>query len=226
MISYKPKILEHLLLCIFFLALMVLFHETNLDKKIASQFYLHSEWIYRDNFFLEKILHKGGVLFTITALVGLVGYLIYLWPKAEQKQRRDYIAYIITSCLISILAVFFLKCWSTFPCPWNSVDFGGGTLIPSIWQMFAPGLPSGKCFPGGHSSGGYAFLSVYFGYLFIYGKRKFLALLPGIIIGVLFGVTQQLRGAHFLSHDMATISICIMSSLVTSCLYSIYNKNI
>lgn len=220
----KPKFLEHLIPAIIFLGLMVLFHETSLDEKIALQFYVHSEWIYRDNFFLEKILHKGGVLFSTAILVGLIGYFIYLWPKQDQKQRRDYVGYIVISSIISIVVVFFLKRWTTFPCPWNSLDFGGGNLRPSIWQMFSPNLPAAHCFPGGHSSGGYAFLSVYFGHLFIFGKRKWSTLIPGVVIGVIFGMTQQFRGAHFMSHDMATISLCIISSLVTSYIYSNYNK--
>lgn len=204
---------------------MVFFHEAGIDEKISSHFFSNNEWIYRDNFFLEKILHKGGVLFSTTILICFIGYFIYLWiKKTQDKKRLQYIGFIVVSTLITILAVFFLKRWSTLPCPWNSTIYGGGTIRPSIWQMFSLNFPSAHCFPGGHASAGYSFLSIYFGYLYVYGKRNWLSLVPGVLLGVIFGITQQMRGAHFISHDMGTIFISIISSWVTYTIYSNYNN--
>jgi membrane-associated PAP2 superfamily phosphatase len=63
---------------IVFVILTILFHETTLDEKIAHLFYSPTlSWTYRDNFLLEKILHKGGVIFIILALVTLVSYVFY-----------------------------------------------------------------------------------------------------------------------------------------------------
>lgn len=205
---------------------MVFFHEAGIDEKISSRYFSQNEWIYRDNFFLEKILHKGGVLFSTVLLAGMIGYFFYLWIKKTDDQKRlDYVGFILISTLMTILTVFSLKRWSTLPCPWNSTLFGGGSIRPSIWQMFSPGLPSAHCFPGGHSSAGYAFLSLYFGYFCVYGRRSWISLLPGLVLGVIFGLTQQMRGAHFLSHDMGTIFVSITSSWVTCLIYRHYTKS-
>lgn len=222
----KPSILEFLIPAIVSLVLMVFFHETGIDEKLSSHFFIKNEWIYRDNFFLEKILHKGGVLFSSAILVGLIIYFFSLLiKKTSDKKRINYIGFIIISTLITIISIFFFKRWSTLPCPWNSTIYGGGTIRPTIWQMFSLNFPNAHCFPGGHSSAGYSLLSIYFGHLCIYGKRNYMSLLPGVLLGVIFGITQQMRGAHYLSHDMGTIFVSIMSSWVTYRLYSNYDKN-
>lgn len=221
----KSQKLDLIIPVILLIALMFLFHQTFLDEWLASHFYIKGQaWIYRDNFILEKILHKGGVIFSTAILVVMIGYWIYLWRATSDKKRRDYVGFIVVASVLTVLVVFFLKRWSTLPCPWNTLAFGGDRNSPALWEMFNKDLPNGKCFPGGHSSGGYAFLSAYFGHTFIYGKRNLKTLIPGLLIGITFGITQQMRGAHFLSHDLATILISICCSWVTSLVYSNYNK--
>ena len=40
-----------------------------------------------------------------------------------------------------------------------------------------------------------------------------LLLIPGLVIGISFGLAQQLRGAHFLSHDVWSAAICWFGAL-------------
>lgn len=214
----KSHLLDMIIASIVFIGLMFLFHETSLDEWGASHFYSATKsWIYRDNFFLEKIFHKGGVIFTLAVLVALIGRWIYFSKDSEKKIHRDYIGFVVIASTLTIVLVFLLKGWTALPCPWNSLAFGGAENPLHLWQMFS--MPHTHCFPSGHSSGGYAFLSMYFGHTLVYGKRNFLALLPGIVIGLVFGLTQQIRGAHFISHDFATIFITILCSWITSLIY-------
>ncbi|MBC7713660.1 MAG: phosphatase PAP2 family protein [Rhizobacter sp.] len=222
----KSQKLDFIIPSIFLIVLVFVFHQTFLDEWLASHFYVQgSSWIYRNNYILEKILHKDGVIFSTTILVAVCGYWIYLWKSKTDEKRRDYCGFITAATVLTIVCVFFLKRWSTLPCPWDVVAFGGDRAPSALWQMFSSNLPNGKCFPAGHSSGGYGFLSVYFGYTFIYGNRNLKTLIPGLVIGITFGITQQMRGAHFLSHDLTTILISIFSSWVTSLAYSYYNQN-
>jgi membrane-associated PAP2 superfamily phosphatase len=221
----KTQLSDFFLPLVILCVLMFLFHQTPLDEWGAGHFYsVTKSWIYRDNFFLEKILHKGGVLFTSGLLVYLLGKLVFIWKKPNQKEMKSFLGFILISSICTIVMVFFMKRWSTLPCPWDTQTFGGGNVTPPLWEMFSSSLPHAHCFPGGHSSGGYAFLSIYYAYIYVYGKRNFKALLPGLIIGLVFGITQQARGAHFISHDIATMFVSILSSWMTLLIYTYYNK--
>lgn len=204
---------------------MIYSHESGVDTTLASYFFNpNKQWLFRNSFILEKILHKGGVLFVIVLLLGIIGRLFYLNKFHYDKKQRDYLGFVFCCSIFTIITVFFLKKWSTLPCPWNSVFFGGEINPPRLLEAFSLGLTKENCFPAAHSSGGFGFLSMYFGYTLIYGKRRIKTLIPGLGLGVIFGVTQQLRGAHYLSHDFATILITIMISWITSLIYSYYNQ--
>lgn len=207
-------------------SLMIIYsHGTGLDSRLANYFYNPiDQWIYRDSFVLEKILHKGGVIVTIVILLTLLVRLLYLFKFQKNKNQSEYLSFVFLTSIFTIFTIFLLKRWSTLPCPWDSLVFGGNINPPKLMEAFAVDLPKGKCFPAGHSSGGFCFLSLYFGHTVIYGKRNFRTLIPGVVLGVTFGLTQQMRGAHFLSHDLATILITIAISWITSLIYYNYGK--
>lgn len=209
---------------IFLFFLTLVFHQVGIDEWIAGHFYKSGGWPYRDNFIIEKILHKGGALFSASLLVMICLALIWVWNNPSLKAMKIFFSFAFTSSLLTIIAVALLKKITTFPCPWYSTSFNGLTQMPSFWMIFSLGLPKGNCFPGGHSSGGFAFLSFYYAYKFAFGKRSFKTLIPGILIGLIFGLAQQARGAHYMSHDFATASVSIFCSWVTLSIYSNYNK--
>ncbi|RYE95440.1 MAG: hypothetical protein EOO41_05650, partial [Methanobacteriota archaeon] len=64
------------------------------------------------------------------------------------------------------------------------------------------------CFPAGHASAGYAWVALYFCALALRPAWRMPALWMGIAAGLLFGIAQQLRGAHFLSHDLWSLAVC------------------
>lgn len=220
MIFHKPRHTEFLFIIVIISIMMIIIHNYGFDFWVSGHFFSDGKWIYRDNFFLEKILHKGGVLFSLLCLVILIFFRI---KERVDEQKRHYLNAVLISALLSILSVYLLKLETTFPCPWNSQAFLGGQPLLPYKMLFSADYPKGHCFPAGHSSGGYAFLSLYFAYTFIYGRRNFRTLIPGVLLGVMFGITQQLRGAHFLSHDLATIIICVFISWITISIYYSYN---
>ena len=224
----RPQSIDFYLPLICMVFLMILFHQTSLDEWLAAHFYSSKDlWIYRDNFFFEKVLHKGGVLFSGTVIVGLIVALISVCKNPAKRQIQNYLSFSLIATLLTIILVFLLKRITTFPCPWNSLPFAeGGALVPSLTQMFSSDFPNPRCFPSGHASAGYSFLSLYFGYTYVYGKRNFWALIPGISLGLIFGIAQQMRGAHYMSHDFATIIISIFSSWLTLLVYTYYDKEL
>ena len=74
-----------------------------------------------------------------------------------------------------------------------------------------PGEVNG-CFPAGHAAGGYCLFALYF-----FARQYRLPmpsawLLPGLVVSVAYGLAQELRGAHFLSHDVASAELCWLVS--------------
>jgi membrane-associated PAP2 superfamily phosphatase len=71
-----------------------------------------------------------------------------------------------------------------------------------------------NCFPAGHASGGYAWLAFYFLGVYKQSAWRWVGLGFALSIGLIFGVSQQLRGAHFITHDLWTLGICWFFSLL------------
>lgn len=189
----------------------VLSHQSGLDLWLAEHLYSmeggsSGEFPLRHNFWLYAVIHEGGralvkrMFFLVLAL-----FLASFFVKRIQHLRPAML-FVLLSTLVSTGLVSFLKHHTTIPCPQALQEFGGSHHWLNIWQVFAPELPRGSCYPAGHASGGYAWLCLAF--LFPYGSRSFYwALTPGILLGLSFGLAQQLRGAHFLSHDLLTIGV-------------------
>ncbi len=104
---------------------------------------------------------------------------------------------------------------TTLPCPWDVELYGGERQYITVFDALKNSFPAAHCYPSGHASGGYALLSCFFAanqYRRANGQREvrsaYYWLLPGMTLGVVFGITQQLRGAHFISHDLMSFSMC------------------
>lgn len=221
--AYKDSKIIFFLPLVIIGCLAILFHQSFLDEWVARHFYFSHGWIYRDSFLFEKILHKGGVLFTIFLISCLVLKLFWQWNDHTKKKQRNFILITLISSISTIAVVSLFKRYSTFPCPWNSTMFNGQVKVPDLWLVFSSQLSRQHCFPAGHSSAGFAFLSMYYAYYYSYGQKRLLALMPGVLLGVAYGGAQQVRGAHFMSHDLSTIFLTILCTWITILIFSKYD---
>lgn len=97
--------------------------------------------------------------------------------------------------------------------PWDLLRYGGRQPFIGLFTLRPEGMPAQACFPAGHASAGYAWLCLYFFALLWRPSWRWTGLWIGLGTGLVFGISQQLRGAHFLSHDIATALICWLLSL-------------
>lgn len=166
---------------------------------------------WEHDYWLDDILHEGGrSLVKRLFFINLALMLLSFFLKPMQAWRRAFI-YIAMTTLLSTSLIATLKHLTTLPCPDALAGFGGTRAWVSLSRVFSPELPAGRCYPAGHASAGYAWICLAF--LFPFGSRSFfLALCPGLLLGMIFGVTQQLRGYHFLSHDILTLALCWTTS--------------
>lgn len=87
--------------------------------------------------------------------------------------------------------------------------FGGNEPYIHILQPRPSYLPYSQCFPAGHASVGYAWVALYYFLRHSRPHYRYAGLAAGLIGGAILGFTQQLRGAHFMSHDLTTLFICL-----------------
>lgn len=178
-----------------------------IDEYLAAQFFNGDNWPYKDNWWLAKLIHNAGHKTALAAYAALVLVMLY---RLARNYPNAGITYALTSIGLSVLAVGLCKSLLHFPCPWDAVN-DLGQFSAYTWLPERAG-----CFPSGHASSGYAWLCFYYvARLYFPHLRAVLAALA-MAVGLCFGIAQQMRGAHFLSHDLICLYVCWM---VASLLY-------
>lgn len=192
--------------------------QSGLDQWVADAIYTFEGGVgkgfpLRHNFWLETIVHDGGrMLVKRLWFLNLLLLIFSFFVKSLRRHRWAFI-YIAVATLITTGVISALKHLTTLPCPQSLLKYGGHNRWVTIWQMFSSKLPAGNCFPAGHASGGYAWLCLAFVFPYL-SKSFYWMLLPGTFLGLTFGIAQQFRGAHFLSHDLLTIALSWLSSAI------------
>ncbi len=193
--------------------LFTLEHST-LDLWLADQWYAWEggQWALRNHWFTYDVLHHHGKQFIILLGVGVLGALVagLRWQRVRPVRRP--LLYLFT-CMAALPALIaFAKRFSPVPCPWHLSRYGGEVLYQHNFTYTFGATSGGHCFPAGHASAGFALLAVYFCAL-PYVQRPRFFLLPGLVVGSAFALGQQARGAHFLSHDLWTLTLCWFGAL-------------
>jgi membrane-associated PAP2 superfamily phosphatase len=200
-----------------FLYLLVLLQMGGVDEFVAGLFYDPSQRLFplKHNFWAEQVLHDGGQ--SLMKALGLM--VLAMWLASLRIVRlyawRRTLAYVLLVMLLSVGVANLGKALSNMDCPWDLVEFGGSRLHFGLFQDKPDDLPRGRCFPGGHSSGGFALFALFFVGRSLGCQRAWLTLAPAFLIGGVFALDQWARGAHFPSHDLTTAYLCWMIALGT-----------
>lgn len=198
-----------------FIVSIVLVEWNGLDLGIADWIY-HLEgyqWSLKNNFITSDLLHEAGrrvsqgigILFLILALIS--HYNRHLAPY-----KRGLWLLFLTLASGSLL-VGVLKSITHVHCPWDLTFYGGKNTYQSFLDFDRINDGGGRCFPAGHASGGYGLFGLYFFMRHYYTRWRYLGLWVAILAGMTFGIAQQLRGAHFLSHDLWSLILCWLCAL-------------
>jgi membrane-associated PAP2 superfamily phosphatase len=188
-----------------FVVLAAVFATTPLDLTIARSVFFdaaHSQWIGGGNWMINEVLHTGG-RWGIRVLVALVlAFWIGTWVERRWRPLRRPAAYFLVSALLSMGVVGLLKTLTNIDCPWDLAPFGGRFPYIELFGDRPDALRAAHCFPAAHASSGYALLALYFAFRERYARLAKLGLALGLVTGLTFGLAQQARGAHFVSHDL------------------------
>ncbi len=184
-------------------------HISGIDLLIAKTVYTEFDGFPRNHPFLKNIMHEGMRGASIAALGTLS--LLALWdclnPQHWLTDKRLQLRVFLLCAALFIGGVAALKAFTTPACPWDLARFGGDKDILAYSDIFnVDTFGQGHCFPAGHSTSGYVWLTLAF--LFSQNthnfRRSVFFLLP---IGVSLSAAQIIRGAHFLSHELTTLGI-------------------
>lgn len=182
----------------------------SLDQPWASWLF-HQQgnaWSMKGSLLLETVLHRGGRLLSQAAWAGLLATTLWHWRTRSAERWTRPAARLLLAVLVSTACVAVLKATTHMDCPWDLAGFGGQRpLIPLFAHRPAElGMPG--CFPAAHAASGYAWVALYFFFLQAAPRWRHLGLAVGLLAGAVFGLAQQVRGAHFLSHDVASLAVC------------------
>ncbi|MBY0265838.1 MAG: phosphatase PAP2 family protein, partial [Burkholderiales bacterium] len=175
----------------------------------------------REQWWLRVLLHEGLRGLAMAAyLYVLMGVWLPL-PGLRRCARMQRIE-MLCGITLSLLLVSSLKSLSLTSCPWDLVQFGGmASYVPHWLPGVSDGGP-GRCFPSGHASAGFAFLSVAAAIRTQTLQRR--VLITVLLFGVLCAVAQVLRGAHYPSHVLWTAWLCAVIALLNHGLFEWLRK--
>ena len=163
---------------------------------------------------LSGWLHDGArkvgwvVLLTLTVAAALPERIgsgpLKRWAVLPRTERLT----LVGTIWLCLIVVVLMKGLSRTSCPWDLQAFGGTAEWVSHWAWgFKDGGP-GHCFPGGHASTAFAFLPLAW-WLRGPAPRAARWVLIGVVgLGFVLGWVQQVRGAHFFSHNLWTAWLC------------------
>ena len=182
-----------------------------IDFIFADYFYnYHDKLFYlKNNWWLEKFIH---IYIKYTIITFVIFFYIFIIYKNQKKSKKSILISLFVTILIPLI-ISLLKKLSAHACPWDLTLYGGTQELISWWQ-YAPHT-FGRCFPAGHAAAGLCIMgiSIIFYCINDIKKARFFYVF-GIIAGLLLGLAQQARGAHFLSHTLASIYIaCVITNI-------------
>lgn len=172
---------------------------------------------WREHWLLADVMHQGGRW--LAWLAALAASLGVWWPLGPlQRLHRSRRLQLAATTLLAALAVSALKFLSATSCPWELAEFGGPAHYVSHWLGASDG-GRGHCFPAGHATAGFSFLGGFFAWRDTDAAlaRAWLAVAGGT--GLLLGLAQQWRGAHFMSHTLwsAVVCWCTAQAIAAAC---------
>lgn len=182
----------------------------HLDLRISDAFFFSqpaNDWIGSHSWWAVDLSHTGGGW--LVRLIGLVALatLVLGFRLPRWRRFRRGAAYLALGLILVPAVVGALKQVTNVDCPWALKGYGGDRPYVSLFADRPDELPAAQCYPGSHSSSGFALMAFYF---LLHGPRPRIArwsLAGAVLIGAIFSLGQQARGAHFLSHDLASAAI-------------------
>ena len=175
---------------------LVLEYDTRLDDAVTRLFYSDALQAFplQNSVWLDWLNHR------LAKYAVAVSVLWLLYSSLRRRDSRR--AFTAGMMMLATAAVSSLKARSAHSCPWDMAAYGGSAEHFPTLAVTPLNAGPGHCFPGGHASAGFALMALYFYWQTSHPGRARMALWGGVLAGMLMGLGQVARGAHFLSHNL------------------------
>ncbi len=189
------------------LAMLAIIECLGLDRPLAHALAWDAAsgtWPARHAWWTSDLLHRGGRNLVILIAAGVLVALAWSLLDATRRDWRRPLCYLLLAILLGWGIPSLVKVSSNVDCPWHLAEFGGHQPYVALFADRPDELPRAACFPGAHSASGFALLAFFFALRERWPDRARLALGTALALGGSFAIAQELRGAHFLSHDLTS----------------------
>lgn len=188
---------------------------SGMDTHLADIFYgwEDNQWQLKNAWVTSVLIHKYGKYLSILLLLVVISLWTSSYFISSLAVWKYRLRYVLIASISGALLVSIGKSLSNISCPWDFSRYGGSLeYIPLLEQLWVRN--GSHCFPAGHASAGFAWVSLYFVGRHLHATWRWWVLAGALLLGTIFGVSQQLRGAHFISHDLWSFGTCWMVSLI------------
>ena len=218
-----PQVLASLWLWGTLLVLTLVWDASGSDLSAMTWLGSPQGFVWRDQWWLSHVLHTGAKHLAVLIYLGVLAMTVWprgIWRQLQSSQRLE----IAAGNSLSLLVVTAIKRISLTSCPWELQAFGGVASHVSHWSWGVSDGGSGSCFPGGHASSAFAFIAQSLPWLTSKDtdpQRLGRAMTRVIVLtGLVLGLSQTLRGAHYPSHTAWTALVCAATAWVNHGLFA------
>lgn len=182
----------------------------DIDLRVADWLYQYggNAWSWRDAWLTRDVIHEGGRSLVEAMAIALLASFAGAWSTAAGRAYRRGLSYLVLSTFCAALLINVLKELTRLDCPWDLTRYGGQQPYAGLFEFASWPSRSGACFPAGHASAGYAWFGAYYLAMEYRPHWQRMAFAAVLSLGLIFGIGQILRGAHFVSHDWWTAHLC------------------
>lgn len=205
--------------------IIVLARYTPLDHALTGLFYdpVTQRFPLKDQAFWAVVMHTGLKYLSLALWFALLLWWISLRRRPARQPLRRAMGFTLLVTLLAALAVSSLRAVSPHSCPWDLSAFGGSAEYFRFFDAVPLNPGPGRCVPSGHAATGFVWLAGYIALRGVDRTAARVALGFSLLFGILAGLTQLARGAHFLSHVLLTAWICFAVAWLCDVVYGKWN---
>jgi membrane-associated PAP2 superfamily phosphatase len=206
--------------------IIVLARNTPLDHVLTGLFYdpATQHFPLKDQAFWAVVMHAGLKYLSLALWFALLLWWISLRRRPARQPLRQAMGFTLIVTLLAALVVSSLRAISPHSCPWDLSAFGGTAEYFRFFDAVPLNPGPGRCAPSGHAASGFVWLTGYIALRGVDRKAAYVALAFSLVLGILTGLTQLARGAHFLSHVLLTAWICFAVAWACDRLWKMWSR--